>query len=50
MSVTLDVSKLSGLLNFFAFCRAKGGYTTRGEVRAGFREGMWASVAQAACT
>ena len=36
MFVTLEVSKLSGWLNAFAFCReSKGGHAVRGEVRAG---------------
>ena len=34
MSVTLDVSKLSGWLNFDADCQPKGGHAMRGEVRA----------------
>ena len=35
MVVTFDVSKLSGWLNAFAYCReSKGGHTVRGEVRA----------------
>ena len=39
MLVTLDVSKLSGLLNTNADCReSKGGHTVRGEVQAGGRE------------
>ena len=39
MSVTLEVSKLSGWLNLFAVCReSKGGHAVRGEVRAGRRE------------
>ena len=39
MLVTLEVSKLSGWLNAFAFCReSKGGHTVRGEVRAWRRE------------
>ena len=39
MFVTLEVSKLSGWLNAFAFCReSKGGHTVRGEVRPGRRE------------
>ena len=39
MSVTLEVSKLSGWLNAFAYCReSKGGHAVRGEVRAGRRE------------
>ena len=36
MFLTLDVSKLSGRLNFHASCReSKGGHAMRGEVRAG---------------
>ena len=31
MSVTLDVSKLSGWLNAYAFCESKGGHVMRGE-------------------
>ena len=39
MSVTLEVSKLSGWLNADAYCREwNGGYTVRGEVRAWRRE------------
>ena len=39
MSVTLVVSKLSGWLNAYAYCReSKGGHTVRGEVRAGRQE------------
>jgi hypothetical protein len=38
--VTLDVSKLSGWLNFCAPCQPKGGHAMRGEVRAGRREGV----------
>ena len=39
MFVTLDVSKLSGWLNTYAFCReSKGGHTVRGELWAGRRE------------
>ena len=33
MSVTLDVSKLSGWLNFDADCQPKGGHAMRGEVQ-----------------
>ena len=40
MSVTLEVSKLSGWLNADARCReSKGGHTPRGEVRPERREG-----------
>ena len=40
MSVTLEVSKLSGWLNADACCReSKAGHTVRGEVRAVRREG-----------
>eukprot|EP00964_Phaeocystis_antarctica_P026935 scaffold15160_cov57-Phaeocystis_antarctica.AAC.2 len=39
MSVTLEVSKLSGWLNTAAFCReSNGGHAVRGEVRAWRRE------------
>ena len=39
MSVTLEVSKLSGWLNADAYCReSNGGHTVLGEVRAGRRE------------
>eukprot|EP00964_Phaeocystis_antarctica_P133745 scaffold97976_cov62-Phaeocystis_antarctica.AAC.3 len=39
MVVTLEVSKLSGWLNAFAFCReSKGGHAVRDNVRAGRRE------------
>ena len=39
MSVTLEVSKLSGWLNADADCREpKGGHTVRDDVRAGWRE------------
>ena len=39
MSVTLEVSKLSGWLNADAYCReSKGGHTVQGEVRASRRE------------
>ena len=39
MSVTLEVSKLSGWLNADAYCReSKGGHTVRDGVRAGWRE------------
>ena len=45
MSVTLDVSKLSGWLNAVAYCRVrKRGDMERGEIRVERRE-----VAQAAC-
>ena len=38
MSVTLEVSKLSGWLNAFVFCReSKGGHAVRDNVRAGRR-------------
>ena len=51
MSVTLDVSKLSGWLNAGAPCREKegGGHRRRGDMRASRREGGvgW-SVAQEA--
>ena len=41
MSLTLDVSKLSGWLNTLAYCReSKGGHTVQGKVRAGGREGL----------
>ena len=52
MSVTLDVSKLSGWLNAHAYCRVerRGGYATRGEVRAGEAEGRGAAAAHAART
>ena len=33
MVVTLDVSKLSGWLNFCAYCRVERGHATREEVR-----------------
>ena len=47
MSVTLEVSKLSGWLNADASCReSKGGHTVRGEVRPGRRR---TTAAQAAC-
>eukprot|EP00964_Phaeocystis_antarctica_P156153 scaffold125705_cov51-Phaeocystis_antarctica.AAC.2 len=47
MSVTLEVSKLSGWLNADAPCReSKGGHTVRGEVRPGRRR---TTGAQAAC-
>jgi hypothetical protein len=52
MSVTLEVSKLSGWLKAYAFCRVdKEGRAMRGEVR-GPREagGRGAAAAQAACT
>ena len=40
MFVTLEVFKLSGWLNAYAFCREpKGGHTVRGEVRPERREG-----------
>eukprot|EP00964_Phaeocystis_antarctica_P124178 scaffold87868_cov89-Phaeocystis_antarctica.AAC.2 len=41
MSMTLDVSKLTGWLNALAFCRVENrAYAMRGEVRAGRREGV----------
>ena len=47
MSVTLEVSKLSGWLNTDAYCRwSKGGHTVRGEQRAGRRR---TTAAHAAC-
>jgi len=50
MSVTLEVSKLSGWFNAFAICREpKGGHTVRGEVRAGRGERRWATAGHAAC-
>ena len=40
MAVTLEVFKLSGWLNAYAYCREpKGGHTVRGEVRPERREG-----------
>ena len=48
--VTLEVSKLSGWLNFAAYCReSKGGHMMRGEVRAGRREAAGDRGASAAC-
>eukprot|EP00964_Phaeocystis_antarctica_P032563 scaffold18441_cov48-Phaeocystis_antarctica.AAC.1 len=47
MSVTLDVSKLSGWLNADAYCREpKGGHTVRGGMRPERRR---TTAAQAAC-
>ena len=51
MSVTLDVSKLSGWLNADACCReSKAGHTVRDGLRAGGRErgGAGATAVQAA--
>ena len=52
MSVTLEVSKLSGWLKADARCRVEGrAHAMRGEVRAGRREGLWCGGGtQAACT
>ena len=51
VSVTLEVSKLSGWLNADAPCReSKGGHAVRGEVqRPGGRRRRAAAVARAAC-
>ena len=48
MSVTPDVSKLSGWLNADAYCRAKGKHL-RDDVRIERREGVGAAAAHAAC-
>jgi hypothetical protein len=52
MSVTLEVSKLSGWLKAVAACRVEGrAFDAGGEVRAGRREGLWCGGGtQAACT
>jgi hypothetical protein len=53
MVVTLEVSKLSGLLKADAYCRVEGRHAMRGgEVRAGRREGLWCGggTTSAACT
>ena len=51
MVVTLEVSRLSGWLNAYAYCReSKGGYTVWGEgQRPGRREARRATAAHAAC-
>ena len=49
MSVALEVSKLSGWLNFAAYCReSKGGHMMRGEVRAGRAGGRRVTAMHAA--
>ena len=51
MSVTLEVSKLSGWLNADAFCReSKEGHAVRGEVYGSVGGRRWTTAAQAACT
>ena len=51
MVVTLEVSKLSGWLNAYAYCReSKEGHTVRGEVyESGGSRRWWATAAHAAC-
>jgi hypothetical protein len=49
MVVTLDVSQLSGWLNAVASCRVERESINSGDRRAGRREGVGASAAQAAC-
>eukprot|EP00964_Phaeocystis_antarctica_P017161 scaffold9465_cov50-Phaeocystis_antarctica.AAC.3 len=50
ISMTLEVSRLSGWLNLFAPCReSKGGHTVRGEVRTGRSGRRWATAGHAAC-
>ena len=49
--VTLDVSKLSGLLNAFAFCRVeRGEHTVRNGVRARSQGCRGVAAAHAVCT
>ena len=48
MSVTLDVSRLSGWLNADAYCRVERKHKRAG-VRIGRREGVRAAAAHAAC-
>ena len=47
MSLTLNVSKLSGWLNADAVCQLNAGHTKRGEVQDGRWEGVGAVAAQA---
>eukprot|EP00964_Phaeocystis_antarctica_P049666 scaffold28787_cov67-Phaeocystis_antarctica.AAC.3 len=50
MSVTLEVSRLSGWLNADALCRhSKEGHAVRGEVHGSGGSRRWATAVHAAC-